>query len=65
MEELLYIVQRATCNSNEEMVQLHKKATYIMKQLHFARRQKQKLAAEALLMMNGVHNTQNITQKRQ
>jgi hypothetical protein len=47
------------------MVQLHKKATYIMKQLHFARRQKEKLAAEALLMMNGVHNTQNITQRPQ
>lgn len=51
MEELLYIVQRVHHETNEEVAILHEKTSVVVKELLFAARQREKIAAKALLLL--------------
>lgn len=57
MDELLTIVRLSRPQTREERATIRASANIIREKLHFAKKQREKLAAEALLLLNGVPET--------
>jgi hypothetical protein len=57
MDELHTLVRLCRPRTREERVTVRTSANAIRKQLHFAEQQRVRLAAEAILLLNGVPET--------
>ena len=54
MDELLTIVRLCRPRTREERATIRSSANFIRERLHFAEKQRERLAAEALLLLHGV-----------
>ena len=57
MDELLTIVRLCRPQTREERATIRASANIIREKLHFAQKQKERIVAEALLLLNGVPET--------
>jgi len=61
MDELLTLVRLCRPTTREERATIRTNANIIREKLHFADRQRVRLAAEALLLLNGVPETRSLS----
>lgn len=59
MDELLTIVRLCRPETRAERATIRESASVIREKLHFAERQRERLAAEALLLLHGVPETRS------
>lgn len=57
MEELITLVRLCRPETRAERATIRESANIIREKLHFAERQRERLAAEALLLLHGVSDT--------
>ena len=55
MDELLTIIRLCKPETRAERATIRENANIIRQRLHFAEKQRERLAAEALLLLHGVH----------
>ena len=63
MDELLTLVRLSRPRTREERATVRTSANIIREKLHFAQKQRARLAAEALLLLHGVPETKSQSKK--